>query len=51
MWQRNLAHLEHQYHITNPPLLLKSSAVLLVVILLFFLANVIPGIELELGQW
>jgi Na+/H+ antiporter NhaD/arsenite permease-like protein len=49
MWQENLAELEQQYRITDLPLLLKSSAVLMVVILLFFLANVFPGIELDLG--
>lgn len=51
LWQKNLAQLERQYRITNIPLLIKSSAVLVVVILLFFIANVIPGIELELGEY
>ena len=50
-WQANLAQLERQYCITNPLLLAKSAAVLLVVILLFFLADVLPSIHLELGQW
>ena len=50
MWQNNLAQLEQQYSITDPSLLIRSVAVLLVVILLFFLASVIPGIELELGE-
>lgn len=49
MWQTNLAQLERQYHITDPLLLAKSGAVLVVVILLFFLANAIPGVQLELG--
>lgn len=49
MWQKNLAQLEQQYRITNPLLLIKSASVLIVVILLFFLANVIPGVDLELG--
>ena len=50
LWQKNLAQLEQQYRITDRLLLAKCSAVLLVVIFLFFLANVIPGINLELGQ-
>ena len=49
LWQKNLAQLERQYHISNPTLLVKSASVLLVVILLFFLADIIPSIDLQLG--
>ena len=51
MWQKNLAELESKYRITDWVLLVKSSLVLLVVILMFFLSNLIPRVELELGEY
>ena len=50
IWKNNLAELESKYCITDYILLAKSSIVLLVVILLFFLSNIIPKIELDLGE-
>ena len=49
-WQKNLAELESKYRITNWLLLIKSSVVLMVVIFMFFMSNIIPKVELELGQ-
>ena len=48
-WRKNLIQLEAKYKITDKVLLVKCFCVLGVVIVLFFLANPVPGFELELG--
>ena len=50
MWQKNLTELESRYRITNWVLLVKSTLVLMVVILMFFVSNLIPVVELDLGE-
>lgn len=50
LWQKNLTELESKYRITNWLLLIKSTAVLVVVIFMFFMSNIIPKVELELGE-
>lgn len=50
LWQKNLAELESKYRITNWVLLGKSASVLIVVIFMFFMSNIIPKVELELGN-
>lgn len=50
MWQKNLTELESRYRISNWVLLVKSTLVLGVVILMFFISNLIPNVELDLGE-